>query len=155
MIRRLLLLVVLGLFAIGCGGDGGEAGDGPIRVGVAGPMTGDQSRNGEELWLGARLAMEEWNEKGGILGRKIELVQKDDQAEEKEAKKVATELIYADVVAVIGHYNSGVTFPASKEYAKRKIPMLTPAASERSDRATRTQPNPGSLPGWLQPQGLS
>jgi branched-chain amino acid transport system substrate-binding protein len=42
---------------------------------------------------------------------------------------VASEFVDAGVVAVIGHYNSGVTFPASKEYAKRQIPMITPAAT--------------------------
>jgi len=121
-----LAVVLSALTVLGCtaGGDGDT-----IKVGVAGPMTGDQARNGEELWLGASLAMEEWNAKGGILGKKIELVQKDDQALETEAKKVANELIDAGVAAVIGHYNSGVTFPASKEYAKRKIPMITPAAT--------------------------
>ncbi len=110
----------------GC--SGGSSGD-TIRVGVAGPMTGDQARNGEELWLGASLAAEEWNAKGGLLGKQIELIRKDDQALETEAKKVANELIDAEVIAVIGHYNSGVTYPAMSEYAKRKIPMLTPAAT--------------------------
>ncbi|MHC4859874.1 MAG: branched-chain amino acid ABC transporter substrate-binding protein, partial [Planctomycetota bacterium] len=128
MPARILLIAFLAcvLTLLGC-----SSGQDPdvIKIGVAGPMTGDQARNGEELWLGATLAAEEWNAKGGVLGKKIELLQKDDQALETEAKKVANELIDAGVVAVIGHYNSGVTFPASKEYAKRKIPMLTPAAT--------------------------
>jgi branched-chain amino acid transport system substrate-binding protein len=127
--RSAIFLLVFAAFApmlIGCSGGGSED---TIKVGVAGPMTGPQARNGEELWLGALLAAEEWNARGGVLGKQIELVQKDDQAEPKEAKKVANELIFADVAAVIGHYNSGVTFPASKEYGKRKIVMLTPAAT--------------------------
>jgi branched-chain amino acid transport system substrate-binding protein len=114
------------LALLGC--SSAEDGD-TIRVGVAGPMTGDQARNGEELWLGATLAAEEWNEKGGVLGKKIDLLQKDDQALETEAKKVANELIDAGVAAVIGHYNSGVTFPASQEYGDAGIPMITPAAT--------------------------
>ena len=121
-----IAFVLSALSLLGCtSGDDANV----IKIGVAGPMTGDQARNGEELWLGASLAMEEWNAKGGVLGKQIRFVQKDDQAEEKEAKKVANELIYAGVAAVIGHYNSGVTAPASAEYAKRKIPMLTPAAT--------------------------
>lgn len=129
-----IALVLSTLLLSACpGGGSGDA----IRIGVAGPMTGDQARNGEELWLGANLAAEEWNARGGLLGQQIELVRKDDQALETEAKKVANELIDAEVVAVIGHYNSGVTFPAMSEYAKRKIPMLTPAATNPviTDRA--------------------
>jgi len=127
-----LVLATLLFTACPSGGSGDT-----IRIGVAGPMTGDQARNGEELWLGANLAAEEWNARGGLLGKPIELVRKDDQALETEAKKVANELIDAEVVAVIGHYNSGVTFPAMSEYAKRKIPMLTPAATNPviTDRA--------------------
>jgi len=122
----LAAIAILTFSLAACSGNG--SGD-TIKIGVAGPMTGPQARNGEELWLGACLAAEEWNARGGLLGKKIELVQKDDQAEPKEAKKVANELIFAGVAAVIGHYNSGVTFPASKEYGKKKIIMMTPAAT--------------------------
>jgi len=124
LILILLALCTLTLAACSNGNSGNT-----IRIGVAGPMTGPQARNGEELWLGASLAAEEWNARGGILGKQIELIRKDDQAEPKEANKVANELIYADAVAVIGHYNSGVTFPASQVYRKKKIIMMTPAAT--------------------------
>jgi branched-chain amino acid transport system substrate-binding protein len=123
----LAFLVLGGLVLGACRGSEDDAT--VIKIGVAGPMTGDQARNGEELWFGASLAAEEWNAKGGLLGKKIKLVKKDDQALEGEAVKVANELMDAGVVAVIGHYNSGVTIPASKEYRKRGIPMLTPAAT--------------------------
>jgi branched-chain amino acid transport system substrate-binding protein len=92
-------------------------------------MTGDQARNGEELWLGAQLAAEEWNAKGGVLGKQIELLRKDDRAIETEAISVANELIDAGVSAVIGHYNSGVTYPASDKYASNGVLMITPAAT--------------------------
>lgn len=103
-----------------------------VKIGVAGPMTGDQARNGEELWLGAHLAAMEWNEKGGLLGKPIELIQRDDQAIETEGQKVANDLVNENVCAVIGHYNSGVTLPASMVYAKRGIVMITPAATNPS-----------------------
>jgi branched-chain amino acid transport system substrate-binding protein len=131
-------VIVAGLLIVVLASCGGGDDENVIKIGVAGPMTGDQARNGEELRLGATLAAEEWNAEGGLLGKKIELVMKDDQALETEAGKVANELIDAGVVAVIGHYNSGVTYPASREYAKRNIPMLTPAATNPSitdDRA--------------------
>ncbi len=122
----LIVLALSTLFLAACGNGGATD---TIKIGVAGPMTGPQARNGEELWLGAALAAEEWNAKGGILGKQIELIRKDDQAEPKEAEKVANELIYAGVAAVIGHYNSGVTFPASRKYGQKKIIMMTPAAT--------------------------
>ena len=126
MSRPLAIPACLVAVAAACGKAADES---VIRLGVAGPMTGDQAKNGEELWSGSVLAVEEWNRKGGVLGKKIELVQRDDQALPSLANQVASELIDAGVKAVIGHYNSGVTIPASQEYAKRKILMITPAAT--------------------------
>lgn len=124
--NRIALLLSALLFLAGCSGAD------TVKIGVAGPMTGDQARNGEELWLGARLAAKEWNEKGGLLGKPIELIQRDDQAIETEGQKVANDLVNEEVCAVIGHYNSGVTLPASLVYAKRGIVMITPAATNPS-----------------------
>ena len=50
-----------------------------IQIGVAGPMTGDQSKMGMDFRNGVTLAVEEWNLKGGVLGKKIELMIGDDQ----------------------------------------------------------------------------
>jgi len=129
MSRRFVLFAAIFVCAAtflvsGCGG-----GEDTIKIGVAGPMTGDQARNGEELWLGSKLAADEWNAKGGLLGKKIEMLRKDDQAVETEGKKVANALVNDEVSAVIGHYNSGVTLPASTTYAKAGILMITPAAT--------------------------
>jgi branched-chain amino acid transport system substrate-binding protein len=122
---RTTWILAIAAVLVGCGGDDANE----IRIGVAGPMTGDQQRNGKELRFGTQLAAEEWNARDGLLGKPIRIIEKDDQALETEAKKVANELIDAGVAAVVGHYNSGVTSPASKEYAKRSIPMITPAAT--------------------------
>lgn len=127
--RSTLILILLALCTMAFAACSGGGSDNTIKIGVAGPMTGPQARNGEELWLGALLAAEEWNAKGGILGKQIELIRKDDQAEPKLGPQVANELIYADVIAVIGHYNSGVTFPASTVYGEKKLVMMTPAAT--------------------------
>ena len=124
--NRLVAFAIAAILLAGCGRGN------TVRIGVAGPMTGDQARNGEELWYGALLAANEWNERGGLLGKKIELIRKDDQAVETEGAKVAEALVGEGVVAVIGHYNSGVTAPASLVYTKQKIPMITPAATNPS-----------------------
>ena len=60
-----------------------------IKIGIAGPMTGDQSKMGMDFKNGVTLAVEEWNEKGGVLGKKAEMVIGDDQHDPKQAVSVA------------------------------------------------------------------
>ncbi|MBI1822591.1 MAG: ABC transporter substrate-binding protein, partial [Nitrospirae bacterium] len=50
-----------------------------IKIGIAGPMSGDQSKMGIDEKNGAELAVDEWNGRGGVLGKKIELLVEDDQ----------------------------------------------------------------------------
>jgi branched-chain amino acid transport system substrate-binding protein len=123
--------------AAGCGekteggatsGDGRSA-SGPVKIGVAGPKTGKEAKNGQDLIEGTTLAVEEWNEKGGVLGRKIEVVVRDDEALDKNATEIATELVDAHVAAVVGHFNSGCTGPASLIYDEAGVPMITPAST--------------------------
>ncbi len=100
-----------------------------IRIGAAGPMTGDQSKMGVDLRNGAELAVTEWNEKGGVLGKKIELLAGDDQADPKQAVSVANKFINQKVVAVVGHWNSSCSIPASKYYNDANIVMISPATT--------------------------
>jgi branched-chain amino acid transport system substrate-binding protein len=100
-----------------------------IRIGAAGPMTGDQSKMGVDLRNGAELAVAEWNEKGGVLGKKIELLSGDDQADPKQAVSVANKFINQKVVAVVGHWNSSCSIPASKYYNDANMVMISPATT--------------------------
>jgi branched-chain amino acid transport system substrate-binding protein len=135
------LLVAL---AAGCGpetpagpaaGPGASAGAAPaaggatVKIGVAGPITGGQAKNGQDLKEGTMLAVEDWNAKGGVLGRKIELLVKDDEASDKNATTVAQALVDAGVVGVVGHFNSGCTIPASEKYHGAGIVTITPAST--------------------------
>jgi branched-chain amino acid transport system substrate-binding protein len=106
------------------GGSGGA-----IKIGVAGPMTGGQAKNGEDLMDGTTMAVEEINAKGGVLGRKIEIVTRDDMADAKNAPAAAQQLVGEHVVGVIGHFNSGSTIPASEIYHKNGIVTITPAST--------------------------
>ena len=101
----------------------------PVKLGVAGPITGPQAKNGQDLKEGTQLAVEEWNARGGVLGRKIVIVARDDEAQPKNATAVAGELVDAGVAGVIGHFNSGCTIPASNIYKEAGIPMITPAST--------------------------
>ena len=64
-----------------------------IKIGVAGPLTGDQGAIGEQGKNGATIAVEEWNAKGGVLGKKIEIVWGDDQHDPKQAVAVANKFL--------------------------------------------------------------
>ncbi len=135
---RLISLVTLclGLALTGCGDggttaklDGGDGGGEPIRIGIAGPITGGQAKNGEDLVNGTTLAAEEWNAKGGVLGRQLEVVSRDDEALDKNATVVAGELVAEGVAGVVGHFNSGCTIPASEQYHDAGVPVITPAST--------------------------
>ncbi len=100
-----------------------------IRIGAAGPMTGDQSKMGIDLRNGVELAVAEWNEKGGLLGKKVQLVPGDDQADPKQAVSIANKFINQKVNAVVGHWNSNCSINASTYYDAAKIVAISPAST--------------------------
>jgi branched-chain amino acid transport system substrate-binding protein len=118
-------LVVSCLALAACGPKGGTT----VKLGVAGPITGGQSKNGEDLVDGTKMAVEEWNAKGGVLGKQVEMVVRDDQAKEVNAATVAGQLIDQHVAGVVGHFNSGCTLPASLNYNNAGIVCITPAST--------------------------
>ncbi|MEI7996813.1 MAG: branched-chain amino acid ABC transporter substrate-binding protein [Methylococcaceae bacterium] len=118
--KRVLLLLMLFALLTGC-----EKKLGEIKIGVAGPMTGDQAQAGREELNAVTLAVEEWNAKGGLLGKKIIIIEGDDQADPKQAVVIAKRFEAEKVAGVIGHYNSGCSIPASEVYNKANIPQIS------------------------------
>jgi len=100
-----------------------------IRIGAAGPMTGSQSKMGIDLKNAAELAVAEWNEKGGVLGKKIVLVPGDDQADPKQAVAIANKYVNQKTVAIVGHWNSNCSINAASYYHNAKIVMISPAST--------------------------
>ncbi len=100
-----------------------------VKVGVAGPLTGPNAAFGAQLKNGAEMAAADINAKGGINGQKIELVFGDDVSDPKQGVSVANKFVGDGVKFVIGHFNSGVTMPASTVYAENGILMMTPSAT--------------------------
>ncbi len=101
-----------------------------IKFGSVQPLTGPQAEMGQDLANGQRLAVEEANARGGVLGKKLELVVMDDMADPKEAVSAANKLVSdPGIVAVVGHLNSGATIPASTIYNAAGVCMITPAAT--------------------------
>ncbi len=138
----LVLGAMFGLIAAaGCGGEKAPApaadkpaGSDPapaaeLRIGVAGPISGGQAKNGEDLLDGTTMAVEEFNAKGGVLGRKIVIKVRDDMALPANAPSAAQQLVAEKVVGVIGHFNSGSTIPASEIYHKNGIITITPSST--------------------------
>ena len=101
---------------------------GPIRIGVAGSFS---DPIGLPMKLAAELAAEEINSSGGINGRRIELVARDDYADPDSAVFVATDLYDSDVVAVVGHLFSGTTLAASPVYngGGEPVAAISPSSS--------------------------
>lgn len=101
-----------------------------VKIAVAGPMTGGAASYGEEMKKGAQMAADDINAAGGINGKKIELVFGDDSCEPKQAVAVASRLVEKDKVsAVVGHFCSSSTMPASDVYAEADMLMITPAST--------------------------
>ncbi|UDL94676.1 MULTISPECIES: branched-chain amino acid ABC transporter substrate-binding protein [Lichenihabitans] len=100
-----------------------------IKVGVAGPLTGPNAAFGAQLQKGAEQAVADINAKGGVLGQKLVLETGDDVSDPKQGVSVANKFVGDGVTWVVGHFNSGVTIPASDVYVDNNILMVTPAAT--------------------------
>jgi branched-chain amino acid transport system substrate-binding protein len=102
----------------------------PIKIGVAGPYTGGSSPMGVSMRDGVRLAATEINAKGGVMGRKIELIERDDEAKNERGVQVAQELINKEkVVATLGYINTGVSLASQRFYQEAKIPVINNVAT--------------------------
>ncbi len=101
----------------------------PIKIGLSGPLTGGSSPMGLSMRNGVTLAAKEINAAGGLLGRPVVLVVRDDEARPERGVLVARELIdNAKVVATLGFINTGVALASQRYYQEAKIPVLTTVA---------------------------
>ncbi len=96
----------------------------PIKIAYAGVMTGPDGSMGVKLFHGADVAVEEWNARGGVLGRPIEVIRRDDEGKPDKAVLVAQDLVNRDIAGVLGPINSGCTLPASAIYNASRIMEL-------------------------------
>ncbi len=100
-----------------------------IRIGVAGPFTGQAVFRGEQLQQGAELAVANLNRTGGVLGQQVELLIADDACDAKQGVAVARKLVRDEVVLVVGHACSHASIPASNVYQAAGIVMMSPAST--------------------------
>ncbi len=116
-----LATVVLGL--LGC------AAPEPILIGVAVELTGRQADVGINVRDAALMAVDEVNARGGVNGRPLQLVVRDDQGLPEVARQVDAELVEMGVVAIIGHYTSGQTAAVLDQMNAAQVVLLSPSAS--------------------------
>ena len=100
-----------------------------IKLGVAGPITGSNAAFGAQLQRGVEQAVEDINAKGGVLGQKISVEVGDDASDPKQGVSAANRFVGDGVKWVVGHFNSGVSIPASDVYAENGILQITPAST--------------------------
>ncbi|TBW38219.1 branched-chain amino acid ABC transporter substrate-binding protein [Siculibacillus lacustris] len=100
-----------------------------VKIAVAGPITGPNAAFGAQLKNGTEQAVEDINAAGGILGQKIVISLGDDVSDPKQGVSIANKFVGDGVKYVVGHFNSGVSIPASEVYAENGIVEITPSAT--------------------------
>jgi branched-chain amino acid transport system substrate-binding protein len=102
----------------------------PIKIGVSGPFTAGSAPMGVSMRDGVRLAVAEINAKGGVLGRQLQTVERDDEAKPERGVQIAQELINKEhVVATVGYINTGVALASQRFYQQAKIPVMNNVAT--------------------------
>src|SRR5215213_10453284 len=115
--------------ALGLGLAVSGAAQAQIKIGVAGPVTGPNAAFGAQLKNGVEQAVEDINAAGGINGQKLQIVVGDDVSDPKQGVSVANKFAAEGVKFVVGHFNSGVSIPASEVYQENGMLDITPAAT--------------------------
>lgn len=130
MIKRNRMFATLAAAAlVGTAGFSGVAVAQTVKIAVAGPFTGPVAQYGDMQKIGALMAVEQINAKGGVNGKKLEAVLMDEACEPKQAVAVANKIVNDKIKFVVGHLCSGSTQPASKVYEDEGIIMVSPAST--------------------------
>lgn len=139
--RRLALLggalaATATLAACGSGGGSGGGG-GPIKIGMISPISGEAAVDGQFESRGARLAVSEINARGGVNGRRLQLVIEDGACDPAASASAAQKLLTRDRVALLeGAYCSSATAAIKPIAARYKIPLVSATSTAASLTAT-------------------
>ena len=128
-IDRRVLLALVASAALAAPGLAARAAD-PIKIGLSGPFTGGSASMGVSMRDGVKLAVAEINQAGGVLGRPLQVVERDDEARNEIGVQVAQELINKEqVVATLGYINTGVALASQRFYQEAEIPVINNVAT--------------------------
>jgi branched-chain amino acid transport system substrate-binding protein len=99
--------------------------DETIKIGLSGAFTGSSSPRGVSMRDGVKLAVSEINKSGGVFGKQIELVERDDEANSELGVRIAQELINKEqVIATVGYVNTGVALASQRFYQEAEIAVI-------------------------------
>ena len=102
----------------------------PIKIGLSGPFTGGSASMGVSMRDGAKLAAAEINKAGGVLGRPLQLIERDEEAKNEMGVQVSQELINKEqVAATLGYINTGVALASQRFYQEAEIPVINNVAT--------------------------
>lgn len=140
MRRAVAILCAAPLILAGCGGEGGgEAAEGgPIKIGQIASLTGNYSPLGTNDRRGAELAVEEINEAGGIDGRNVELIVRDDETQPDQSVIAFNDLVGQDVAGVVGSSFSNSSLATIPIAERQQIPYISAAASDEQVEPLRS-----------------
>ncbi len=150
--RRRIVMSAVALAAVagialvaGCGSSddstGSTGADATISIAMEGPLTGEQASNGQDMLRGVQLAVDEANAMGGILGRRITLIQADDKADPATGKQVARAVVDGEAMAVVGPYNSAVGIGNLPIYVDGKVvPVQMTSSDDTTGEGVTVQP---------------
>lgn len=125
--KSVLTLIAIALATVLAAGTGFAAGE--VTVGIMVPTTGGTATDGKDMENGIKLAINEINAGGGLLGKQIDSITGDDACDPQQAVAAASKLISAGVVGVVGGYCSGATLPTFKLYGEAKMPFVVTASN--------------------------
>ncbi|GHT83919.1 ABC transporter substrate-binding protein [Spirochaetia bacterium] len=132
MKRVVVVLMLAGLVSVGVffGACRKAGGGDPVKIAVALPMTGDNQEYGKSFLIAAQIMVEKWNAAGGVLGRRIEIVNYDDKNSAEEAASIAQKIVSdKGIIGVLGHFSSGVSMTAAPTYEENQVIEISNCAS--------------------------
>lgn len=123
-------VLALAVTGAACGNKtGGDDGKGPIKIGANFEMSGGQASFGNSSLKGVKLAVDEINKAGGVLGRQLQILEADNASKPEEATRAAQKLISDGAIALIGPVTTGNTMGAVPVAMEKKIPLITTSAT--------------------------
>ena len=128
MKKRVFLFVVLAvaMMITACQ----PAGSSTVKIAVLAPMSGQVATFGDSTAKGVQLAVDEWNAKGGVLGKKIEVSINDSQCSADPAVNAANKVINQDKIHyIIGEVCSSASIPVSEIAEKNKVIQISPTST--------------------------
>lgn len=124
----LVALMAVALLAAGCGGSKAPAGGDTIKIGFLGGKTGAHAHYGIETLKGMQMAVDDINKAGGILGKKLDIVEGDHGSNSSEAANVTQKMITQKVSAIVGDPTTGITKTAAQICQPAKVVLLSAGA---------------------------